>query len=183
MPNLHPTPAFLKRIMEQVDVDIRSGKLDPDELPRVTSAQRRFLEAYRRTGVMSTACEVAKMDRKNHYDWCKRSVTYRKAFLDAYEDARDEILEACRRVAIDDRNVPMLIHLSKGMFPELFGTQRYEVTGADGGSIEVKSNTNVEQIFGRINDIIRKRQAALDPQPEEPRLLAGPEDSVEHSKE
>lgn len=181
MSNLRPTDAFLKRLMAQIAIDKIDE--DPKTVKRLTSAQCRFLEAYRRLGVITAACREAKIERTCHYDWCKRLPAYREAFMVAEDEARDEILEACRRVAIDEKNVPMLVHLSRGLFPELFGTQRHEITGADGGSINVKSTSSVEQIFGRINDIISKRQAALDAQPKESRLLAGPEDAVEHSEE
>ena len=178
---LRPGEFFLDRLREQVEEDKVS--VNEDEAAPLTRAQRRFLESYKGIGVLSAAAKVAQTDRKNHYTWCKKSSVYRSAFLEADLEARDEVLEACRRVAINDKNVPMLIHLSKGMFPEMFGTQRHEVSGPGGDAINVKSASSIQQIFGRIDDIVRKRQETLDSQPEQPRLLEGSQDGMEHSQD
>lgn len=180
MANTRPTDAFMKRLMAMVQEDNLEG--DPEHVPQLTLAQRRFLEAYKNVGTVSGACRESNCNSKSHYNWCARSSTYRVAFIRAEMEARDEILEICRKVAIDEKNVPMLIHLSKGIFPELFGTQRHELSGPDGQAINLKSTSSVDQILGRIDDIVRKRQEALDPQPEESRLLEGPQDELEHSE-
>ena len=78
----------------------------------------------------------------------------------------------------------MLIHLSKGIFPELFATQRHELSGPNGSDINVKSTGSVDQILGRINDIVsRREQQAIDSQVGDARVLEGPEDRVVHSEE
>ena len=181
MSRFKPAEFFMDRLRSQIAED--ESTMSEDEVLKLTTAQRRFLEAYKGTGIITTAARKANTDRKNHYNWCKKSAAYRTAFIEAELEARDNILEMCRKVAVDERNVPMLIHLSKGLFPEMFGTQRHEVSGPGGDAINVKSASSIQQIFGRIDDIVRKRQETLDSQPEQPRLLEGSQDGMEHSQD
>ena len=182
MANLRPTDEFMKRLMVQVSDDAVSED-DADAQP-LTLAQRRFLEAYKNVGTVTGAGKASNSNRKSHYNWCRRSPRYRAAFIEAEMEARDVILEKCRKVAIEDESVPMLIHLSKGIFPELFATQRHELSGPNGSDINVKSTGSVDQILGRINDIVsRREQQAIDSQVGDARVLEGPEDRVVHSEE
>lgn len=176
-----PTDAYLQKIMNQVRVDDLES--DPEHVRKLTVLQNRFLEAYKQVGVITKACKIAKCNRKSHYNWCKKSASYRAAFIDAEMEARDEILETCRRVALDDKNVAMLIHMSKGMFPELFSVTKHEISGPGGGAISMRSNGSVDQILERINDIVSKRQQAIDSQVDPTRLLEGSQDGMEHSEE
>ena len=182
MPNLRPSDEFMVRLMRMVAKDQEEDVLD--KAKPLTLAQRRFLEAYKNVGTVSGASKVSNSNRKTHYKWCESSPNYRVAFIEAEEIARDVILEKCRQVALEEGNVQMLIHLSKGIFPEMFGTQRHELSGPNGSEINVKSTGSVDQILGRINDIVsRREQQALDSQPTDARLLEGPEDPVAHSEE
>ena len=55
--------------------------------------QRAFLAAFRETGNVRLACDVAKAGRSSHYRWLQEDSEYREAFDLAKEDAAD-ILEA-----------------------------------------------------------------------------------------
>ena len=55
--------------------------------------QRAFLAAFRETGNVRLACEVAGVGRSSHYRWREKDPAYREAFDLAREDAAD-ILEA-----------------------------------------------------------------------------------------
>ena len=183
MTRMRPNSDFIKKLNDQVELDGLVGEEDENAKP-LTLAQRRFLVAYKNLGTVSGASRESGTNRKTHYRWCHSSPTYRRSFIEAEEEARDEVLTKCRKVALEDENVPMLIHLSKGMFPELFGTQRHELSGPNGSEINVKSTGSVDQILGRINDIVsRREQQALDSPTSDARLLEGPEDPVAHSEE
>jgi hypothetical protein len=56
----------------------------------VTVKQKAFLAAFRKTGNVLRSCEIAKMDRSNHYRWLKEA-EYQKAFEMAQEDAADTL--------------------------------------------------------------------------------------------
>ena len=61
---------------------------------RIVHPKRRaFLAAFRETGNVRLACEVAKVGRSSHYRWLEMHPEYRKAFELAKEEAGD-ILEA-----------------------------------------------------------------------------------------
>ena len=55
--------------------------------------QRAFLAAFRETGNVRLACDVAKAGRSSHYRWLEKDPEYREKFDLVKEDAAD-ILEA-----------------------------------------------------------------------------------------
>ena len=173
--------------LEKIRAMAKEDLLDVDEetyVPYLTIAQKRFLAAYSRLGIITAAVLEAKINRSSHYKWIEDSPDYRIAFVEADQESKDIILAACRKVALDEGNVPMPIHLSKGMYPEMFGTQRHELSGPNGKAIDVnqKTTTTVDQLLGKINDFVIQRQEALDTQPPKPRLLDGPNNRVSSSK-
>ena len=124
----------------------------------LTVKQRKFLEALAVIGTISGAAKAAGTSVPSHYKWMKDNEEYQKAFREARVRAADEILETCREVGIRDRNVSMLIHLSRGYFPEMFGTNRHEFSGPAGGAIEM-SNTSkktTDQLLERLRDLQQK---------------------------
>ncbi len=124
----------------------------------LTVNQRKFLEALSIIGTISGAAKAAGITDRQHYRWIKEESDYPQAFREARVRAADEILETCREVGIRDRNVPMLIHLSRGYFPEMFGTNRHEFSGPAGGAIEM-SNTSkktTDQLMERLRDLQQK---------------------------
>ena len=160
MTRMRPNADFIKKLNDQVELDGLVGEEDENAKP-LTLAQRRFLVAYKNLGTVSGASRESGTNRKTHYRWCHSSPTYRRSFIEAEEEARDEVLTKCRKVALEDENVPMLIHLSKGMFPELFGTQRHELSGPDGSPIRVQNETEtVDEILDRIHGLMRQQDAA-----------------------
>jgi hypothetical protein len=179
MPNLNCYDNFMQRLMTQVEEDS-----DEDKLAPLTVAQRRFLQAYTVTGTISGAAKRAKSCRKSHYAWCRNSPAYRHAFVAAETESRDAIMEACRKVAIEDESVPMLIHLSKGAFPELYNTQKHELSGPDGKDIQVRTEAaTVDQLLGKMHDIMQRRQEAVDTSSDPAGLLEGPDNGVADSEE
>lgn len=177
-----PSESHLRKVRKKAELDKK--EMGEDHILHLTLAQKRFLTAYSKLGVLTQAAVESSCRRSSHYAWIKSSADYRVAFTEADQEARDAILAACRRVALDDGNVPMLIHLSKGMFPEMFGTQRHEMSGPDGTPIEVnqKTTATIDQLFDKINNVIIQRKETLDTQPRSAGLLEGSSNGIQHSK-
>lgn len=126
------------------------GRISPEH--DLTVSQRKFLEAFSVIGTISGAARAVGICHKTHYKWTS-SDDYQVAFREARVRAADEILESCREVGIRDRNVSMLIHLSRGYFPEMFGTNRHEFSGPAGGPIEMTTKKTTDQLLERLRDL------------------------------
>ncbi len=63
--------------------------------------QRAFLAAFRETGNVRLACEVAKVGRSSHYRWREKDTEYREAFDLAKEDATDVLEAEAHRRAVE----------------------------------------------------------------------------------
>jgi len=111
----------------------------PREYSTLTENQINFLRAFEICGVISEAARRANVDRTRHYNWLKESDDYRDCFDQAKAACGERIIAKCRHMALEQDNVPMLIHLSKGYFPEMFGTRRHEISGPGGGPITSQS--------------------------------------------
>jgi transposase-like protein len=116
-------------------------------------SQRKFLEAFSVIGTVSGSARAAGIEPSTHSKWMRKSEEYREAYREARVRAADEILETCREVGIRDKNVQMLIHLSKGYFPEMFGINRHEVSGPDGKPIEMAAKRTTDQLLERLRDL------------------------------
>lgn len=66
----------------------------------LTTNQRTFLAAFSRTGTISHAATAAGIDRRNHNIWLTDPV-YRRAFLQAKEEANDYLESEARRRAVE----------------------------------------------------------------------------------
>jgi hypothetical protein len=68
---------------------------------KTKAQQAAFLKAYSQAGVITTAAEIAKIDRKRHYVWLdevEKYPDYAERFKDAHEQACDRLeAEAVRR--------------------------------------------------------------------------------------
>ena len=109
--------------------------------------QRAFLAAFRETGNVRLACEVAKVGRSSHYRWLDKDPEYREAFELAKEDAADILEAEAYRRAVEGVEKPvgwykgkpggtvreysdiLLIFLLKALRPEKY-RERVEVRGA-----------------------------------------------------
>ena len=174
----HPTKAYL----EQVAL-IASRDNENEKKGRLSPKQKKFLASFVQTGCIASSARSANVDRNTHYGWVEKSPIYREAFLHAELASRELIMEKCREVAIEDKNVPMLIHLSKGAYPEVFGTNRHEVSCPDGEPIRVQSETEtVDEILGRIRGLMQQQDSA-DSSSQSPGLPRGRGDEFPDSED
>ncbi len=109
--------------------------------------KRAFLAAFRQTGNVCLACEVAKVGRSSHYRWLEKDSEYREAFDVAKEHAIDVLEAEAHRRAVEGIEEPvgwykgvaggtvrrysdvLLMFLLKGLRPEQY-RERYEVKGS-----------------------------------------------------
>ena len=108
--------------------------------------QKAFLAAFRETGNVRLACEVAGVGRTSHYRWRDEDPAYREAFDVAKEDATDVLEAEAHRRAVEGIEEPvgwykgeaggtvrrysdnLLMFLLKGARPERY-RERYDVRG------------------------------------------------------
>ena len=115
--------------------------------PRIVDPkQRAFLAAFRETGNVRVACEVAKVGRSSHYRWLEMHPAYREAFDLAKECAGDMLEDEAFRRAVEGVEEPvgwykgqaggmvrkysdvLLIFLLKSLRPEKY-RERVEMRG------------------------------------------------------
>jgi hypothetical protein len=137
---------------------------------RLKAKQRAFLAVYSEAGNISQAAELANVNRCMHYTWMGKSEKYREAFQGAMEMAADRLEQEARRRAVNGVSEPvfykgeqcgtiqrysdtLLIFLLKGIRPEKYRERfGHEITGKDGGPIEVRkygklSNEELDRIL------------------------------------
>ncbi len=108
--------------------------------------KRAFLAAFRETGNVRLACEVAKVGRSSHYRWLEEEPAYREAFDQAKLQAADVLEQEAHRRAVEGVEEPvgwykgeaggtvrrysdtLLIFLLKGVLPDRY-RERVDVRG------------------------------------------------------
>ena len=121
---------------------------------RLNANQRAFLAAYAKCGNITTAAEIAKVDRSRHYRW-RENPEYAEAFGLATEEAAQRLEAEARRRAEEGVEEPvfykgkkcgvirkysdtLLIFLLKGAMPDKYKERTStELTGAGGKPITV----------------------------------------------
>jgi hypothetical protein len=112
-----------------------------------------FLAAYRQTASITKAAAAAKVDRGMHYRWMRKNAGYRAAFERACEEAAQNLEDEAVRRATEGTLEPVFYQgikcgavrrYSDGLmqfllrgFRPLKYTARAEITGRDGGPLEV----------------------------------------------
>lgn len=107
----------------------------PGPKPDQQAAKEAFLAAYIEGGTITAAATVADISRDTHYDWMKADADYKAAFWHAREASTDELEEVAITRAKDGSD-GLLKFLLEGRRREVYG-KRTELTGADGGPIEI----------------------------------------------
>ena len=99
-----------------------------------------FLEALRQSGNVRAACQKANITRQNAYTAKAKQPVFRKAWDDALADAVDALeLTAWKRA--HEHSDGLLKFLLKAHRREMYGDhQRHEISGTEGGAIELIVN-------------------------------------------
>ncbi len=126
--------------------------------------KKTFLQAFAVQGTVLHAAQTAQIDRRTVQRWLKEDPEFRAGFKDAREDATDmlehagvirAVLGVSKTVYYKGRPIgterefsdTMTIVLLKAHRPEKF-RERYELTGAGGGAIEVSNP--VQRIMAKL---------------------------------
>ena len=119
---------------------------------RKLESQERFLNIFRKNGTIGGSCRLARITRWTHYDWLDTDPSYVRRFKDAFEDAVDRAEKELIRRGVDGwtekvyyqgevvdekivKSDQCLTFYLKGRRKEVFGADRVELTGANGGPI------------------------------------------------
>ncbi len=128
--------------------------------------QDRFLDAFEKVGNLTTAAQLATIDRQTHYNWLKSDPGYKERFADTEEKAHDGLEQEARRRAVVGVDEPvyykgevvgyvrkmsdvLLIFLLKGARPEKY-RERFEHTGPNGGPIQAVTRIEREVIDPKV---------------------------------
>jgi hypothetical protein len=69
--------------------------------------KERFLEEFRRRGIVKDAAEAVGINRRTTYNWLKRDVAFAEAFRDAEEEVGDDLEGETRRRAMGEVQEPV----------------------------------------------------------------------------
>jgi hypothetical protein len=145
-----------------------------------------FLAAYGKLGNVALAAEIAKIDRRTHYDWLKNDPAYAEAFRGAVEQAGDLLEAEARRRAVEGTERPiyqggkrvgtvreysdaLLIFLLKGTRPQKFRENyKIEYTGAVRVQYDERRRQVAEAIARRYNKTVEEVLADLAAAPARP---------------
>jgi hypothetical protein len=160
-------PTQTRAAAKPVAIVVRPPKPFADLCHPNARAQRAFLIAYAKTGIITRAAAAARVDRHSHLNWLaydgRGGEAYRLAFSEAEEMAADVLEAEARRRAVeglvryrfDKQGNPLLHPLTKKPYYELEYSdallqqqlranrpekyrERLEHTGKDGGPILIE---------------------------------------------
>ena len=98
-----------------------------------------FLQTLRNSACVWASCQLAKIERSTAYRARDKDEKFRQAWNEALEDACDQLEYALRRRALAT-DTTAAIFLLKAHRPEKYReVVRQELTGADGGAIEINN--------------------------------------------
>jgi len=121
----------------------------------VQAKREAFLAAYAEVGTVTHAAELAGISRTSHYQWMENA-EYVERFREAEKQACDRLEQEVRRRAVEGVLEPvfyqgqecgtvrkysdtLLIFATKGAMPQKYRENvSMELTGADGGPVEVE---------------------------------------------
>jgi hypothetical protein len=136
--------------------------------------KRAFIAAYGQSGIITTAAEIADVHRCTVWKWQQEDKEFAEAMAKAESQAADYLEQEARRRAIEGTLKPvfykgdecgyireysdtLLIALLNAKKPEQFHFRAaHEVTGKNGGPIEVRNYDNLTdtEIEQRIQEIL-----------------------------
>ncbi len=157
----------------------RGQQLTPDQK---RTAQTLFLEEFARNANVTAACRRAGIDRSTVYRWQEHDTAFTIRYHEAEAEANDVVRAAIFRRAVNGVDKPLhhngrmvtdadgrpvtvkeysdtlLIFLAKARMPEFRDKQQVEVSGKDGGPIEVNdAHARLAEKLQRLADIASAR--------------------------
>lgn len=100
--------------------------------------KKAMIEALEQSlGIVTTACKKVGINRKTHYDWLKNDEDYAAAVL-SIEDMTIDFAESQLHKQIKEGNSTSTIFFLKTKAKKRGYIERHEVTGLDGGDLNLK---------------------------------------------
>lgn len=93
-------------------------------------------------GIVKQACDIIGLSRQSHYDWLKEDPVYKQSVDDIAEMAIDYVESKAMKL-ITDGDTAMTIFYLKCRAKKRGYVERTEITGADGGPLELKQITGM----------------------------------------
>lgn len=172
-PDLQAKPVTAVPIVETVE-----GEIDLSDFRQIK--KRAFLQAFGISGTKYHACQSAKVSRETIDIWLKEDPEFRTAFKNALDDSMDMIehsfkvrtvLGVKKTIYYKGQPIGEEVHhsdvagivLLKAYRPERY-RERYELTGAGGGPIEVANP--VQRLMSKLLEIRARTEGLLDPLPD-----------------
>lgn len=116
--------------------------------------QRRFLEAFAETGMVSQACRIAGINRSTAYRARQRNESFALAWADVEERTTEELEQVARQRAVDGSDT-LMIFLLKARRPE---TYRENVKIEHSGQIRNDlSSLSTEELRERARALLAKQ--------------------------
>jgi len=114
-------------------------------LTEASDRMERFLDKLRNSGNIRLSCRAASVPRSTVYYWRRKFKTFEAEWDEALEDACDILEAEAWRRAVEEQSDRLLMFLLKAHRPDKFKDRwAGEVTGADGGPIELRWPEAVE---------------------------------------
>ncbi len=112
--------------------------------PRVSTKKERFLRAFAKCGIISTASKRSQIGPAQHYRWMKTDAAYPARFADAQRQAI-EYLEELLLTQAEAGNTTALIFALKSNCPAKYRENyRVEMSGPNGGPIEMSGDLSAQ---------------------------------------
>ena len=111
---------------------------------RTPQRKKQFLEALSQTAVVSRACKAANLPRPTAYDWRASDPVFAAAWDTALDNALDEVEYVAWQLALSGDHPSSTHWVLSRRRPEVWGDkEKIEVTGADGGPVEVAQTVHL----------------------------------------
>lgn len=102
-----------------------------------------MIEALEKSlGIVTTACKAVGISRETHYRWLREDEKY-KASVDAIADIALDFAESSLHKQIQNGEVSSTIFYLKTKGKSRGYVERQEITGADGGPVQIIAPDNI----------------------------------------
>ena len=134
-----------------------------DKSNKTNIIKKKALDGYARYGTVTAACEYARINRSTWYEWVKKDADFKAQVEAAEEQVTDRIEQTATQKAVAG-DTTLLIFMLKNRRREKYA-DRHEISGPDGGPIELDA---IQKLDARITDIAKRRRKKVATQEPDP---------------
>ena len=96
-------------------------------------------------GLISNACTKANISRGTYYNWYRSDPEF-KAKADEIKELTDDFFEAALIKKVQDGDTAAIIFCAKTRLKHRGYSERFEITGADGGDVLVNHKVDIDSL-------------------------------------